>query len=195
MCPDQHIYVPTDICGPGVNFGTSRPAYVFFWLEYTPTCRNIAVLALFGRNKLVPGRFWPFLAGSGRFGPRLGRCSGAAAIPAGSACQQPVWAGAGLSPVWASAQQVHASSGWAGVGWHPGWAGVGRHPGWAGIPPVPTGPTHLPSQLGRLHLGLGWAAASITRPGPVQWKFPAGLAPGILAGPALASWPGQSWLG
>jgi hypothetical protein len=79
LCLGRHIYVPSDICGARVDSGIPPANICVFWPEYTPTGWHIAVLAFFGRNKSVPGRFWPFLAGSGRLGPRLGRHSDAAA--------------------------------------------------------------------------------------------------------------------
>jgi hypothetical protein len=49
------FYVSADICGPGVDSGTSQPAYIFFWPVITPSGRHIAILAFLGWSKLVLG--------------------------------------------------------------------------------------------------------------------------------------------
>jgi hypothetical protein len=66
LCPDRHIYILADICGAEVDSGISPAGIYVFWPEFTPSGRHIAVLAFFGRNKSVLGRFRPFPASSGR---------------------------------------------------------------------------------------------------------------------------------
>jgi hypothetical protein len=52
--------------GARVDSGISPAGIYVFRPEFTPSGRHIAVLAFFGRNKSVLGRFRPFLASSGR---------------------------------------------------------------------------------------------------------------------------------
>jgi hypothetical protein len=56
ICPGRHIYVPADICGPGADFGTSRPAYIFFWPVFLPAGRNKSISAFPGRSSRSLGR-------------------------------------------------------------------------------------------------------------------------------------------
>jgi hypothetical protein len=110
MCPGRHIYVPADICGPGVDSGTSRPAYSFFWPVFTPPGRHIVILSFLGRSKLVLSRVRHFPVGSGHFGPRMGWCSGAPASRLGWRGEDPGWAGGGRI----LARPARFIPGWAG---------------------------------------------------------------------------------
>jgi hypothetical protein len=63
ICPGQHIYVPADICGPGVSSGASRLAYIFSWPVFLPAGQNKAVSAFSGRSAQDLGRHREIPAG------------------------------------------------------------------------------------------------------------------------------------
>jgi hypothetical protein len=54
--PGRHIYVLADICGAGVDSGTPRPAYIFFWPIFSPAGRHKAIPSFLVQNMQFMGR-------------------------------------------------------------------------------------------------------------------------------------------
>jgi hypothetical protein len=119
LCPSQHIYVPADICGAGVDSDISLAGIYSFWPELTSACRIISISAYSGQNMQVLGRRSKIPAGMGRHGrsPLRGRASlsgwaGSSFISAGPSrprcsysvgpSQPSLWVASAGCPGWAS---------------------------------------------------------------------------------------------